>query len=110
MNDSPYLQQSNTQQNSKYLTKPSNCQLCGRSVSLTFHHLIPRKVHRRPRFKKYFSKEELNQGIWICRKCHKGIHKFFDEMTLAKDFYTLEKLQANPIIAKHVEWVAKQKA
>lgn len=69
-----------------------NCPTCHRKTYLTFHHLIPRKVHRRAHFKKHFSKQDLNKGILICRQCHSGIHRFYDEMTLAKQFDSLEKL------------------
>lgn len=86
------------------------CPLCGRVVELTFHHLIPKKLHRRTRFKKTYSKQELNQGIFICRLCHNGIHDHYNEMTLAKEFYTLEKIKTDPNIQRHSEWVAKQKA
>jgi hypothetical protein len=65
-------------------------------------------MHRRPRFKKQFSSEELNQGIWVCYDCHRGIHRFYDEMTLARDLNTLEALQADPVIQKHIHWVGKQ--
>ena len=85
------------------------CPLCGRSLKLTFHHLIPKKLHRRTRFRKSYSKAELNQGIWICRLCHNGIHDHYDEMALAKHFPTLESIQADPNIQRHAEWVAKQK-
>lgn len=85
------------------------CALCERTVPLTFHHLIPRKMHRRERFKKMYSREERNQGIHICRLCHNGIHALFDEMTLAKEFTTLKKLQEAPQVIKHVAWVRKQK-
>ena len=94
---------------SKYRYKTETCQLCERTTALTFHHLIPRKMHRRTYFRKNFDKAELNSGIWICRKCHSGIHKLFDEMTLAKEFYSLEKLQRSEVIMKHVNWVAKQR-
>ena len=36
-----------------------HCQLCQRQSLLTFHHLIPRKMHRRSRFNKKYSKAEL---------------------------------------------------
>lgn len=88
--------------------KPEQCQLCQRRVALTFHHLIPRKVHRRARFRKNYDKAFLNGGIWICRKCHRGIHKLYDEMTLAQEFSTLQRLQEDEKIHKHVAWVAKQ--
>jgi hypothetical protein len=85
------------------------CPLCRRWVALTFHHLIPKKLHRRPRFKRFFSKAELNQGVFVCRLCHNGIHDHYDEMTLATEFPTLTRLQADPHIRRHAEWVAKQK-
>jgi len=85
------------------------CACCGRKVPLTFHHLIPRKMHRRSWFKKHFSRETLNQGIMICRRCHSGIHKRYDEMTLGKHFYTQERLCSDPDLVLHFEWVAKQR-
>lgn len=87
----------------------TRCPLCGREVDLTFHHLIPKKLHRRPRFKKAYTREERNVGIDICRTCHDGIHAFYDEMTLAKNFSTLEKLLADEKLARHFQWVARQK-
>jgi len=86
-----------------------HCCLCQRHCPLTFHHLIPKKMHRRSRFKKQFSKAELNQGINICRRCHSGIHDLHDEMTLAKQYSTLEALQSDLQLSRHVAWVAKQK-
>lgn len=86
-----------------------NCPTCHRKTYLTFHHLIPRKVHRRAHFKKHYSKQELNKGIMVCRQCHSGIHRFYDEMTLAKQFDSLEKIMSDPPLAQHFEWVAKQK-
>ena len=86
-----------------------HCELCGRDAALSFHHLIPRKAHRRKRFKKLFSKQHLARGIKICQLCHRGIHRFYDEMTLATELETKEKLIADPVIQKHVSWVKKQK-
>lgn len=86
-----------------------HCELCGRQVPLTFHHLVPRKMHRRPRFQKHFTREQLNTGIWVCQACHRGIHKLYDEMTLARDLNTLAKLQDDPAVQRHVAWVGKQR-
>jgi hypothetical protein len=55
-----------------------------------------------------FSREELGIGIDICRKCHNGIHDLYDEMTLALNLNSLEKLQKDPAILKHVQWVSRQ--
>jgi len=87
----------------------TTCGLCKQVRTLEFHHLIPRKVHRRNFFRKNFSKEELNRGVWICRLCHKGIHKTYSELDLAKNFNSLSRLATDPIIMRHVKWAEKQK-
>ena len=90
--------------------KRGPCALCGRRSALTFHHLIPRKLHRRPRFKNYYARAELARGIGICRLCHDGIHALYDEMTLAQSLRTLDDLRNDPRIRKHAAWVRKQKS
>ena len=91
------------------MRNPGNCELCGRHTDLSFHHLIPRKMHRRSHFKKHYSKEQLQAGVLLCRLCHRGIHRLYDEMTLAKQFQSLEALQADAAVAKHVDWGRKQR-
>jgi len=76
---------------------------------LTLHHLIPRKLHRRAHFRKHYSRDQLNAGIYICRACHNGVHKLYDEMHLGRYLNTLASLQADEAVARHVSWVAKQK-
>jgi len=78
-------------------------------VPLTFHHLIPRKLHRRVHFKKHFKKAALNRGIMICRRCHSGIHTFYDEMTLGKSLNALESLTSDAQLKMHFDWVARQR-
>jgi hypothetical protein len=85
------------------------CPFCRRRLPLTFHHLIPRKLHRRARFKKQFSREELNQGVDVCRDCHNGIHERYDEMTLCREFSTPEALADDPALSRYFEWVSRQK-
>ena len=88
----------------------SCCELCGREKPLTFHHLIPKAVHKKPRFQKRHTKEELrSRGLRVCRLCHNGIHDLISEKELAENFATKESLVAHPSIAKHVAWVKKQK-
>jgi len=67
-------------------------------------------MHRRTHFRKAHDKNQLNTGINICRRCHTGLHKLYDEMTLAKQFNTLKKLQSDDAIQRHCAWVAKQKS
>jgi len=76
---------------------------------LTAHHLIPRKLHRRKHFKKNFEKAELQNTISICRECHSGLHKLYDEMQLGKTLNTIDKLLRDPQVKKHIEWVARQR-
>ena len=87
----------------------SRCPLCDRLCHLTFHHLIPRKLHRRPRFRDRLGREERNRGIRICRKCHNGIHARYDERTLAARFHDIELIRNDPALARHFEWVSKQR-
>ncbi len=85
------------------------CATCHRVVPLTFHHLIPRKVHRRAHFRKHYDRAELNRGVYVCRRCHKGIHRSYDEMALAQRFCSLESLLSDDALANHFRWVAKQR-
>jgi ribosomal protein L37AE/L43A len=90
-------------------TRVDECPLCGRNTALTFHHLIPKKMHRRSYFQKIYKRQQLATGIYICRQCHNGIHLLFDEMTLGKHFNTLENLLLDEALQKHCRWVARQR-
>jgi hypothetical protein len=89
--------------------RPDGCALCGHECELTFHHLIPRKLHRRKGFRRQHSRQALAQGIHICRLCHDGVHDLYDEVALASSLNTLQRLQQDPAIRRHVAWVRKQK-
>ncbi len=89
--------------------KQGTCPLCQRICTLTFHHLIPRKLHRRAHFRKHYNKDQLNVGINICRQCHNGIHKQYDEMQLGKEFCTLAALQNDETLGRHFEWAGRQR-
>ena len=85
------------------------CPMCKRLVHLTFHHLIPKKMHRRTFFKKHYTKQSLAEGVDVCRLCHNGIHATYSEMELAKHYNTPEKLQQCRQLSAHFEWASKQK-
>ncbi|WP_390376533.1 hypothetical protein [Alteromonas sp. MTD1] len=89
--------------------KVGTCPCCSRHTRLTFHHLIPKKMHRRTYFKKHYTKEQLQAGVNICRQCHSGIHRFYDEMTLAKQLHSLCLLQADEQLSTFFNWVSKQR-
>ena len=85
------------------------CELCGRKTPLTFHHLIPKRAHKKHYIAKHFHQKRLEEGIHICRLCHKGIHKTYDELTLAKHLNTLHALRSDPKLHRHFKWVSRQK-
>ena len=85
------------------------CPCCRRELRLTFHHLIPKKLHRRSRFRKDFSRDELNRGIDVCRQCHDGIHRRYDEMELFRRFREPAELLADPELRKYFDWVGRQR-
>ena len=66
-------------------------------------------MHRRKGFRRRYTRDDLNVGIWICRQCHRGIHAIYDELTLAKQYYTLELVLADPALSSHFAWVARQR-
>ncbi|MEM7203220.1 MAG: hypothetical protein AAF628_23360 [Planctomycetota bacterium] len=86
------------------------CTLCGRERLLTFHHLIPRKLHRRNAYRRAYTKEQLQEGIDLCRLCHGALHRLYDEVTLAKRLSTLPALRADEAVQRHVKWARKQKS
>lgn len=88
----------------------SHCELCGREQPLTFHHLIPKAMHKRNRFQKRHTKQEMrSRGIEICRLCHDGIHDLISKQELAEHFTAKEALLQHPGLIKHLGWVKKQK-
>lgn len=91
--------------------KPGDCcELCKRDVALQFHHLIPRKNHGKPWFKRNFDKQEMRlRGAWLCSLCHRFIHKQFDEHALGRQLNTVELLKAEELVQAHVVWAAKQR-
>jgi len=92
-----------------YNTKFGTCECCGRDSDLTFHHLIPRFLHKKKWFKKNYTRDQMNQGIDVCSDCHKGIHSIYDEQILGKQFNTKEKILTDKALKKHFVWVSKQR-
>lgn len=86
----------------------AGCALCERAHPLTFHHLIPRTVHRKRWARTRFSPEALQEGIWVCRDCHDAIHRFIPHRALAEEHRSLETLKTHPELARFVAWVSRQ--
>ncbi len=76
----------------------------------TSHHLVPRAVHRKKRFRRRYSKAEMRTTVELCRDCHRAVHELVpDEKEIAQSYYTVELLKEHPAIAKFLNWVRKQK-
>ena len=83
------------------------CAMCKRKEALTKHHLIPSNLHRNKWFKKRFTKEEMQQVIWVCRPCHNAIHRFVpNNKELARNYNSLNSILSHEGIKNFVEWRA----
>jgi len=89
--------------------QPAHCELCGRGLPLTRHHLIPRTLHGRKRIRRSYTGAELNSLIlWVCRPCHSKIHTTLAEKELAEHYHTRERLLGHEEIRRFAEWVASK--
>ncbi|NEQ33475.1 MAG: HNH endonuclease [Leptolyngbya sp. SIO4C5] len=78
------------------------CQLCDRDCEkITLHHLVPRQQTKR-------KKQDPGPTAEICAPCHKQIHTLFANAYLARELNTLEKLAAEPQMARFLTWIRKQ--
>ena len=82
------------------------CELCDRQVSLTRHHLIPKRTHRFGVIRAKYSKTELNSLIaYLCKACHRHVHRTINERQLAVHFNSIELLRTHPDINAFVDWL-----
>jgi 5-methylcytosine-specific restriction enzyme A len=73
------------------------CALCERAVnSVSKHHLVPKSQGGRI-------------TVELCAACHKTLHSFFTNQTLATELHTIESLRQEPEIARYLAWVRKQR-
>ncbi|WP_027000819.1 HNH endonuclease [Eisenibacter elegans] len=87
----------------------SCCELCGREAPLTFHHLIPKALHKKAFYQKRYTKEEMQTtGLMICQQCHSTIHRFFDLKDLGKFYHSKALLLTDERFASYIAWAKKQ--
>ncbi|KAJ3357903.1 hypothetical protein GGF32_000793 [Allomyces javanicus] len=91
--------------------EPGTCELCARGpMRLSFHHLIPKKVHKKMFKRGLYSKEEMHtRGAMLCRQCHSAVHRFFDHETLATQYATVAALLGAEEVQRWVAFQSKQK-
>jgi hypothetical protein len=86
------------------------CPICTReNQQLTFHHTIPKTLHSTKYYKKNFTKEQMDAGIFICRLCHNNIHNFISEKEMGREYNTLEKLLSHEKVINYIPFAKKQK-
>lgn len=84
------------------------CETCGRDLSLTKHHLVPKDMHNKKWCRKIFTIKEMNTKIaMVCQPCHSAFHKFISNKDMAKTYNSVEKLKEHPKVSKFIEWVSK---
>jgi hypothetical protein len=72
------------------------CNLCERQVGyVSRHHIVPRS-------------EGGKLTVDLCSPCHRTLHAFFENKTLAESFNTIELIRRDPKIAAYLKWVRKQ--
>ena len=84
------------------------CAICARDETLTRHHLIPRTRHHNRRNKREFDRATVRQIVGLCRPCHSQIHALLSEKELEREFNTIDKLRAQPQVAKFARWIARK--
>jgi 5-methylcytosine-specific restriction protein A len=77
------------------------CELCGRPTKTTDHHLVPRSRKKKERV-------DFGPTADLCGDCHRKVHATWDNKTLAREYFTIEKLQAAPELQSFIKWVRKQ--
>ncbi|KAH9938889.1 uncharacterized protein BXZ73DRAFT_44453 [Epithele typhae] len=91
-------------------TRAAECEICGRAVPLTYHHLVPRSVHTKARKRKWHAEGMLNAVAWLCRPCHSAVHGVVaSNEALAREYYTVELLLQREDIQKWRKYAAKQR-
>lgn len=91
--------------------QPERCELCGRAAPLTRHHLIPKALHGKSYIRKRYDRSErITATLWVCRPCHRYIHKVFSEKELALVYNSRAALLDDPRIREFVTWLARRPA
>ena len=58
---------------------------------------------------RHMARQMLQRVCLICRQCHTAVHRTHDNMTLAVEYNTIDKLIQEPAIYKFCKWASKQK-
>jgi len=80
---------------------PPICPLCGRpippGVPQSLHHLVPK-----------LRGGKRGATVLLHQICHSEIHAALTETEIARNYSTIEALQAHPHLARFIDWVRKR--
>ncbi len=65
------------------------------------HHLVPKH--------KYRGKPAEAPTILVCHRCHRQLHRLYDNPTLKEEYSSVKKLKDDPEVKKFVNWLKKEK-
>jgi ribosome-binding protein aMBF1 (putative translation factor) len=69
-----------------------SCELCGRAVETTTHHLVPKNRKESP-------------TTQLCEPCHKQVHAAFTHAELKREYDTVEALRSADRLRPFVRWI-----
>jgi hypothetical protein len=72
----------------------AGCELCGRAVETTKHHLIPKNRTDSPIAR-------------LCSPCHQQVHTSFTHHELEQYFHTVERLREAERLQSFLAWIEK---
>ncbi|MEM4780348.1 MAG: hypothetical protein QXG03_02095 [Halalkalicoccus sp.] len=70
------------------------CELCGREIETTTHHLIPKNRKESP-------------TVQLCQPCHRQVHASFTHHELKQEYDTIESLREADRLESFVKWISK---
>lgn len=86
------------------------CELCACEQAYNFHHFIPRTLHSNRWFKQRYNREQMREGLYLCKACHGAIHDLVpSEKELGRHFNTKETLLGHAKIAAYVKWKRRRR-
>jgi len=89
-------------------TRTTHCEICLRDwIPLTYHHLIPKKVHAKALKRGWHEEWRLNSVAWLCRACHNFVHRVAGNEELAKEWWSVERLLEREDVQGWARWVGR---
>jgi 5-methylcytosine-specific restriction protein A len=70
------------------------CELCGREIETTTHHLVPKNRTESP-------------TVQLCEPCHKQVHATFTHHELRTEYNTIEALREADRLQSFIRWIRK---